>query len=377
MVKKLALVALTVFLLFNGSIMAAESEDEDYWVPEYDTEVVRGRVLEVSEIEEIDEDWAFTGRQWVTVEITSGRYQGHVEELENLFTGIESRDLSFRPGEQVLLYIETDEDRLVSVNLFDVARDRHLYVLLAVFCVGVILVARVRGLKSLFTLAFMGFLIVYILLPLILQGHNPLLLTIAFAGLITLVTLVVIGGINHKTAAAILGTLGGLIVAGALAWVFGSAARLTGFSNEEAQMLLYADLPGEIDMRGLLFSGMIIGALGAILDVAMSVSSSVAEIKAANPLLSVKGLFRAGYNVGTDILGTMVNTLILAYAGGALPLLLLFMAYDMSFMRIINMDLIATEVVRSLAGSIGLLTTAPLTALTAAVFMNRSPSADS
>lgn len=373
MAKKIALAAL-VFFLVGTNIAYAQTEDDDYWGPEYETEVVRGRVLEVSEFEEIEQDWVFTGRQWVTVEITSGRHSGHVAEVENLFTGIEYRDLVLRPGEQILLYIETDEGRLVSVNLFDVARDHHLYILLAAFVMGVVLVGRFRGIKSLFTLAFMGFVIAYALLPLILKGHNPLLLTIGFAALITLVTLAVIGGLNFKTGAAILGTIGGLLVAGALAWIFGNAARLTGFSNEEAQMLLYADLPREINIRGLLFSGIIIGALGAILDVAMSISSSVAEIWAANPMLSVKGLFRAGYNVGTDVLGTMINTLILAYTGGALPLLLLFMAYDMNYMRIINMDLIATEVVRSLAGSFGLLTAVPLTALAAAVFMSRNSS---
>ncbi len=373
MAKKIALVLLLLLLIPGGSVYG---EDDDYWVPEFDTEVVRGRVLEVSEYEEIEHDWTFVGRQWVTVEITSGRFRGQVEELENLFTGIDYRDLELKPGDQVLLFIETDQGRLVSVNLHDVARDNYLYILLAMFVAGIIFVAWLRGLKSLFTLAFMGIVIVYGLLPLILEGHNPLLLTAGFAALITLVTLTVIGGFNKKTASAILGTLGGLLVAGMFAWVFGTVARLTGFSTQDAQMLLYADLPGSIDFRGLLFAGIIIGALGAVLDVAMSISSSVSEIRVANPLLSFKGLFRAGHNVGTDILGTMINTLILAYAGGALPLLLLFMAYDMSYMSIINMDLIATEVVRALAGSFGLLTAAPLTAAAAALLMSKDPRKD-
>ncbi len=369
--KKVAL-ALLVLLLACGGSVYAENEDDDYWVPEFETEVVRGRVLEVSEYEEIEHDWTFVGRQLVTVEITSGRFRGQVEELENLFTGIEYRDIELKPGDQVLLFIETDQGMLVSVNLYDVARDNYLYILVAMFVIGVILVAWLRGLKSLLTLVFMAVVIAYGLLPLILRGHSPLLLTAGFAALITLVTLTVIGGLNQKTASAILGTLGGLLVAGIFAWVFGTVARLTGFSTQDAQMLLYADVPGSIDFRGLLFAGIIIGALGAVLDVAMSIASSVSEISAANPRLSFKDLFRAGHNVGTDVLGTMINTLILAYAGSALPLLLLFMAYDMSYMSIINMDLIATEVVRALAGSFGLLTAAPLTAVAAALFMSRS-----
>ena len=363
---------LIIITLFAGTAFAQPDEiPDDDWYPDYETDIVRGRILEVSEIEIIEDDWFFTGRQLITVEVTSGRYQGHIEELENLLTGIEYRDLELREGDQVLLFLEVDEGRLQSVNLYDVARDRYIYILLAAFVVAVILVARLKGLKALLTLVIMGFVVFRWLLPLILQGHNPLLLTVVFASLITLVTLTIIGGLNAKTAAAIIGTIGGLLVAGLIAWGFGNAASLTGFSTEEAQMLQFAELPVEIDIRGLLFAGIIIGALGAVLDVAMSIASSVAEIKAANPLLTGKGLFVAGFNVGKDIMGTMINTLILAYTGGALPLLLLFMAYDMSYMRIINMDLIATEIVRSLAGSFGLLVAVPLTAAAAALLMSR------
>lgn len=362
---------LVLVVAIPSAALAQPTDNDDDWYPEYDNDIVRGRVLEVSEIESIEDDWFFTGRQLVTVEITQGRFKGHVAELENLLTGIDYRDLELNKGDQILLFLELDEGRLHSVNLYDVARDRYVYILLAAFVFAVILVARLKGLKSLLTLVIMGFVIVRWLLPLILQGYNPLLLTVLFASLITLATLTIVGGINAKTAAAILGTIGGLLVAGIFAWGFGNAARLTGFSSEEAQMLQFADLPVQLDIRGLLFSGIIIGTLGAVLDVAMSISSAVAEIKAANPLLTLKGLFNAGFNVGKDILGTMVNTLILAYTGSALPLLLLFMAYDMSYMRIINMDLIATEVVRSLAGSFGILVAVPLTALAAAFLMSR------
>lgn len=364
-----AIIAILVLALWPLGAFAIE--DDDPPLPQLDTDIVRGRVVQVSQVEEIPDDWFFTGRQLVTVEITTGRFRGHVEEIENFLTGIPFRDLLLQEGDHVLLFLELDEGRLHSVNIYDIARDRYIYILGALFIGAVILVGGLKGLKSIITLVIMGLVIIFWLLPLILQGHNPLLLTILFASLITLVTLFIVGGINTKTLAATVGTIGGLLVAGLIAWIFGNAARLTGFSSEEAQLLQFADLPRAIDIRGLLFSGIIIGALGAVLDVAMSISSSVAEIRVANPLLGGRGLFQAGFRVGRDILGTMVNTLILAYAGGALPLLLLFMAYDLSFMRIINMDLIATEVVRSLAGSFGLLTAIPLTAIAAAILTGR------
>ena len=276
-----------------------------------------------------------------------------------------------RPGDQVILLLEVDQGRLLNVHLNGLARDRHLYIMVAVFIFTVVIIARFKGIKALVTLVLMGFVILRWLLPLILEGYNPLLLTVLFTSLITGVTLAIVGGINAKTAAAILGTIGGVGAAGLLAWIFGNLTRITGIS-EEAQMLFFADLPVDLDVRGLLFSGIIIGALGAVMDVAMSIASAIAEVKQANPRLAFSGLFTAGFNVGRDVLGTMVNTLILAYAGGALPLLLLFMAHNIDYMNIINLDLVATEVVRSIAGSFGLLITVPLTAVLAALLMSRA-----
>ena len=362
-------VGLLLPLLAFSGVVGAQTESED-WYPEYVTEDARGKVLSVSEYEEIENDWFFQGRQLLTVEILTGKFQGHVEEVENTFTGNPYRDLEVKEGAQVILLLELNQGRLQNVHLNGIARDRYIYILAAVFVFMVVLIARVKGIKAIVTLLLMGFVILHWLLPLVLQGYNPLLLTVFFTSLITVATLLIVGGINTKTAAAMVGTIGGVLTAGLVAWIFGDAAQLTGFS-EEAQMLYFADLDFNIDMRGLLFSGIIIGALGAVMDVAMSISSAIVEVKRANPLLAFKGLFRSGFNVGKDVLGTMVNTLILAYAGGSLPLLLLFMANNLKYMSIINMDLVATEIVRSLAGSFGLLIAVPLTAVIASFLMTK------
>jgi uncharacterized membrane protein len=161
------------------------------------------------------------------------------------------------------------------------------------------------------------------------------------------------------------------MVAGLLALVVGSAVRLTGFSSEEAQMLLYME-GGPIDVRGLLFAGIIIGSLGAVMDVCVSIAAASLEVHCANPRLCFKDLVGSAMNVGRDIMGTMANTLILAYVGTAMPLLLLFMGYRMPWTTIANSDLVATEVVRALAGSIGLVTAIPLTALASGLFLVRS-----
>ena len=168
----------------------------------------------------------------------------------------------------------------------------------------------------------------------------------------------------------------GVLVAGLISYLVGSQINLTGMSADEATILLY--IPQEItfDFRNLLFAGIILGALGAIMGVGMSITSSIDEIYKANNQLSVKELFDSGMNVGKDIMGTMINTLILAYAGTSIPLLLVFMAYETSMTKIINMDIIATEIVRALSGSIGLILTIPITALIASILIRGAKEKD-
>ena len=367
---------LTAFLLIvtialTGFVSAGQEKvPGSDWGTEYENDIVRGRVLEVSEIEDIEDDWFYIGRQFITVEITSGPFRGQIEELENRLTGIPHRDLDVKKGAQVLLFLELDGGRLHSINLYDVARDSYLYILLAGLIFIIILVTKTKGIKTLSALIFIGFVIVRGLLPLILQGYNPLALTVLFTSLVTVVAIAIIGGVNARSAAAMLGTAGGVLVAGVLTWVFGTVIRLTGLS-EGTQTLYLADLPLDIDVRGLLFAGIIIGALGAIMEMAMSVAASVAEQKKANPLLTTRGLFQAGLHSSKALLGSRINTLILAYFGGILPLLLLFMANGMNYTSIINMDLIATEILRAIAGSLGLLAAVPLTAWSAAWLFSR------
>ncbi len=166
-----------------------------------------------------------------------------------------------------------------------------------------------------------------------------------------------------------MGTVFGVIAAGLLALWIGELSYLTGFSSEEAQMLFY--MGKAINIRGLLFAGIIIGSLGAVTDVGMSIASAVSEIRDAQKRARPAHLTAAGLNVGRDIMGTMANTLLLAYVGGAFPLLLVLTGYEMPWLRIANMDVIATEFVRGMAGSIGLIISVPVTAVTAGFLMGK------
>ncbi|MGB4018838.1 MAG: YibE/F family protein, partial [Syntrophomonadaceae bacterium] len=182
--------------------------------------------------------------------------------------------------------------------------------------------------------------------------------------------MVVLAGFSRKAAAATLGTLGGLLVAGFLAVLVGDLAALQGLATEEERILSMVDLP--LDMRGLLFAGILIGAVGAVMDVAMSISSAIEEVRFANPDLGSWALVRSGMRVGRDIMGTMANTLILAYTGGSLPFLLLYLAYELPPAMILNSELIGAEVIRALAGSIGLIVSVPITAVIAGLLNGSS-----
>ncbi|WP_276661943.1 YibE/F family protein, partial [Syntrophomonas wolfei] len=218
--------------------------------------------------------------------------------------------------------------------------------------------------KALFGLGITILGIYKVLLPGLIAGKSPLPLTVIVLIVVTLITMICIAGFSRKALAATLGTLGGLIVAGWLAYIFGDLAQLSGLATEEERMLVYVENLN-LDMRGLLFSGILIGAVGAIMDVTMSVASAISEIKRANPEMNTAELVAAGMNVGRDIMGTMANTLILAYTGGAMPFMLLFMVYEMEPLRIVNWELIVTEIIRALVGSIALIISVPITAVIA------------
>lgn len=325
-----------------------------------------GEIIHVEDkVEEGDYSYEY---QACVVRITSGVYKDEIVEIENVFSENEFYNIRVKPGDSVILHVE-DYDITKEISIADFSRQNVLYVLLGLFLLALVVVGKVKGLKAVITITLTIILIYKVLLPGMLTGKNPLLLTIGITTVITFVTLLTISGFHTKSFAAIIGTLFGVIMAGSISIIAGNIVKLTGLSSHEASMLLF--LPQEItfDFKDLLFSGILLGALGAVMDVAMSIASSIQEIYLANPKLSGRALFNSGMTVGQDIMGTMSNTLILAYTGSSIPLLLVFMAYDIPAISMFNMDLVASEIVRSLAGSIGLILTIPITAFVSVVLI--------
>ncbi|NLZ43384.1 MAG: YibE/F family protein, partial [Clostridia bacterium] len=264
-----------------------------------------------------------------------------------------------------------EEGVIKEAYIADYLREPPIYILTTLFIVALLAIGWRKGAKALSSLLLTMVIVWRILLPGLLRGYHPVVLTVAVAAVATIIAILIIAGFTCKSLAAILGTVGGLVVAGLAAMLVGKAAHLTGFGSEEAAMLLYIPQNVSLDIQGLLFAGIIIGALGAVMDVSMSVSSAVAEVKKANPALGMADLFRSGLNVGRDVMGSMSNTLILAYTGSSVPLLMIFMAYRESYIKMVNLDMIASEIVRAFSGSLGMVMVVPLTAFIAGLLFGR------
>lgn len=300
-------------------------------------------------------------------EITDERLTGKVINVIDVFE-VNTPHIEAESGNEVLLYLEMDETgkNILNAYINGYKRDRYMLYLVVLFVLLVVVIGRFKGLKALISLALTVLFVLKVFLPGILKGYSPILLSILIATAITAFTLFIIGGFSKKTISAILGTLTGVFIAGIIAYSFSDYSKLIGFSYEEIQLLSFIPQGTKFDFNGLLFSSILLGALGAVMDVSMSISSAIVEIKAADTSMTLKQLFHSGMNIGRDIMGTMVNTLVLAYTGSSLNIMILILAYNKPFIETINYEMIVVEILRALAGTIGLVITIPFTAFLSA-----------
>lgn len=309
------------------------------------------------------------GRQQVKLKIITGKFKGTIVNIENTI----SRMYNYQAKEGMTMVVNiTEEDgKLSSVNIFSYSRGIILYVLIGLFFLILIIVGRNKGFYAILSLIFMGIVVIYYMIPMILRGQSPILLALVTAGVTTVASITVISGINKKSLSAIIGIILGLMVAVVTSAIFGHVTKLSGLSLEYAEEMILLANDSKLVVRELLFAGIIISALGAIMDVGMSIAASVFEVHATNSKLSMRELYKSGMNVGRDVMGTMTNTLILAFAGSSLNVLILLYMYHYTYLRFINLDIIGIEILQGIAGSIGLVLTVPITAWVAAVLAKK------
>ncbi len=337
---------------------------------------LKAKVLNIVSEEQADAVY-FTSIEYVELQIIEkGEFCNITVSVENAKTGNPGIDLNVKVGDIVYVLLQVEDDVIINSYMEDHDRLPMIYWLVAVFVGLVLILGRAKGLRSLITLLISIALVLYVLIPQVSLGRNPVVVSIIVSVLAIATTFIFVSGFNKKSLVAILGTAGGIIAGGILAGIFSNIGDLTGMSMQESQMLIYAQEGVTYDFRGLLLAGVIIGALGAIMDIGMSISSSLYELSERAAGITRRELWDAGLNIGQDIMGTMVNTLILAYAGASLPLLMIYHVYEAPIKSVLNTDLMATEILRSLAGSIGLIICIPLTVIAAILVYKEHPPRD-
>ena len=312
------------------------------------------------------------GATLIKAKVTSGPDAGQEVVIINRTMDRSFYNIMAKPGDKVILALMTDPSGKTTYHIADYERGSGLIWLAGLFIVLLLLFGRGVGLRAVFVIGTSLVILYYGFVGQVLAGGvNVLLLTFIVALLISAITLFSVSGREPKTWAAFIGTLGGVVTAGILAGATVKFLHLTGLSSEEA-MILKATVLKHVDFQGILFAGVILGALGAVMDVAISIASAQQEVARNCRTLSRRELFGSGMAVGRDVMATDANTLILAYAGSSLPLVLLIASQpDLSLLRVFNLDLLVTEFVRALVGSIGLVLSIPLTAAAGAFLLVR------
>ena len=333
-------------------------------------DTVKARVLDVLEEGTTQLGDQAQAYQILLVKVQEGPFSDQLLEVDYGLRQFRPEGLSFQPGDQMLVTVGELPDGTVAGYFTDYVRTQPLLILFATFVVFSVLVSGWKGIRSLVSMAISLLVIIYFVIPQILAGRDPVLISITGAFFLMTITLYLTYGWNFKSHAAVIGTFFSLLVTGLLANFFVIYTRLTGFGSEDA-LFLVQQSQSSINLRGLVLGGMLIGALGVLDDLVITQASAVFELHHANPGQGTRQLFRSSMRIGQDHVAATVNTLVLAYAGAALPALLLFTLSGEQYINLINFEFVTEEIVRTLVGSLGLVAAVPITTLLASFLATR------
>ncbi len=336
----------------------------------YSSSTSRAVVSEVIEEGDITLGEVTQPYQIVEVEVEEGEYAGLFFNIEYGTRQIRNEMIMLKPGDRLMVTLTTLPTGEISAQFTDFYRNDSLALLLGIFILASVLISGWKGVRSLLGILLSLAVIILIILPGIQAGKDPLMISIFGAFLFMAFSLYLVYGWTVKTHAAVLGSLAALAITGILAFIFMNHTRLTGYGDEN--MFYISQLTGNtLNVRSLLLAGVLIGALGVLDDLVISQASAVFELFRTNPEQTFKDLYRSAMHIGQDHIAATVNTLVLAYAGASLPMLLLFSYSNVDFTMALNLEFIAEEIVRTLVGSLGLFAAVPITtALSAVIAVN-------
>ena len=316
----------------------------------------------------LEENGTRVGEQKVRVRMLTGVRKG--EELDITSSSGYLFGAACKPGMKVIVMQSVAGDSTVA-SVYTQDREGVIYIFALIYLLVLCLIGGKQGIKGCLGLVFTFFCVIFVYLPLVYLKYSPFWTAVFVCFITTLVTMYLIGGPTRKTCAATLGTLVGVILAGVSAWCFSKASGISGYNVSDIETLMTLWNTNRIQVGGLLFSGLLISCLGAVMDVAMSISSAIDEIYRQNLSLSRKELFTAGLRVGRDMMGTDSNTLILAFAGSSVSTLLLDYSYNLPYQQIINSNNIGIAIMQGLAGSFGIVLSVPFTVLICTILFHK------
>ena len=374
----LAVVMISVVYILVGHEIAMTSYqpfsgDDNSIVIKATVQEVTDRYMEMYEISETE--FAQNETILFTAEVRSGDLKGEVVEAAqtlDYFTALNPRVVE--PGDKVLLYTIPDGMAENQWLLSDYQRSDQILMLLAVFLILVLVFGRWQGFNTIVSLSLTCLAVFYVFVPAVLAGENIYTWAIVTCVYMTFMTLFIVNGVNRKSIAAVLGCLAGVALAGILTVIMDQSMMLTGVLDENSVILYGLKPENPLDLRAVIFASIIIGAVGAIMDVSISIAAALAELKEKVPNIGFKELFQSGMTISRDIMGTMANTLILAYIGGFMSGVLLMVAYNSSMLDLFNREMIVVECLQSLVGSLGILMTLPFTSFICALLFRGSGS---
>lgn len=335
---------------------------------EYETARVED-ILEDKTVPDENIEGRLRGSKILTVEILTGRYAGDVVDVTNYFSAMYNVDVGV--GDTLSIRIDTVGLGEYAVSVYNYDRIPWIGAVVLLFALALVVIGGWQGFRALVGLVFTFVCIVYLLLPLALKGWPTVPLTVLIVGVTSTVSYFLLGGWQPKIQGAALGCLCGVAAAALLGQLAINVLHVSAYQMDEAEGLILSRADTGLRLDGLLLSGILIAAEGAVMDTAMSVASAMSELKIKRPDIRMKELFFSGMRIGRDATGTMANTLVLAFAGSSLNMMVLIYSYQVSFIQLMNTDFVAVELVRGVAGSLGIILTVPCVSVITAWLLTR------
>lgn len=324
------------------------------------TDFVSGKVIEVTSSNlNYDQDLKINlGKQVVVVELLEGKSAGKQVTLDNYVTAVHNVEVDI--GSKVIISADEPDQIDAYYTVYNHDRDLGMRIFVIILFLVVIAMGRGKGIKAILGLVYTLYLVVFILLPTVFSGYSPVLMSVICVALSAIVTLMLLNGASKKTYSAILATVLGVILSAGAFYIISTVLKINGFSVDEVESLVLINQATNLSIKDILFAGILISSLGAIMDVGMSIVSSLSEVYYHQPSLSRKQIFDSGIEIGKDMIGTMSNTLILAFTGSAFVSLLVLFSYNVDIKQLLNSNYIAIEFAQGIAGTLGIVLTVPI-----------------